>query len=245
MIDWFKADFSKEGPGIRKDAPKKTGLALLMQVVLREWWELFKLNLMIVVFSLPIVTIPATLAAATHISLRMIEDESIYLRRDFLAAFRQHLLRATLWGAGFAIALGIGGYATFVYAQLMLHSVVYVLPLVLALACMTYAWIVSVCVFVLMVRRPDLSGRDLLRLAALAALTRPLPALAALGFVLLLGLLHVIFYPASAFMPAVFLFSLAVLTVSFSTYRATDAVLTFGREARKGTAIFADAPRRM
>ncbi len=82
-MKWLRDRFEREGPGIPKDAPKKRGLALFLQIIGREAWDLFALNLMIVVLSLPIVTIPAVYAAATRICVSMVRDENIYLYRDF------------------------------------------------------------------------------------------------------------------------------------------------------------------
>ena len=55
-------DFAKNGPGIDKDAPPKTGLALFIDIYRREWWNIFKLNLLFLLFCIPVVTIVITLA---------------------------------------------------------------------------------------------------------------------------------------------------------------------------------------
>ncbi len=59
MMNWLTRWMMREGPGIPKGLPKPTGLRLFGHILLREAWELFKLNLLIVVFSLPLVTAPA------------------------------------------------------------------------------------------------------------------------------------------------------------------------------------------
>ena len=58
-MKWLWRFSAKEGPGIAKDAPAKTGLALLADVVARNWWELVQLNLLVLLCCLPLVTIPA------------------------------------------------------------------------------------------------------------------------------------------------------------------------------------------
>nr|WP_245224284.1 hypothetical protein [Rhizobium halophytocola] len=239
------ANFEREGPGIPKDAPKKTGLALFGQIVLREWWELFKLNIAIIVFSLPLVTMPAAFAASIRVCNLMVEDENVYLMREFRAAFLGSFLKATTWGFGLLIVLGLFGYACYVYGQLALHAPIYVLPFALALATSLFAWIVAVHLFVLMVRAPSLSPAALLHRAVVAGLSRPLPALGALAFTSSLWLLHVILYPASVFMPAAFNFSLAALAIVFSVHRSTDFALALrlGR-TRDGEKVSQKAPGR-
>ena len=78
--------------------------------------------------------------------------------------------------------------------------------------------------FVLLAMR-DQPIAVLLRRALLGALLRPLPTLAALAVVALLWLLHILFYPASIFMPAVLNFSFGMLAVSFGVHQATVRLL--------------------
>ena len=60
-MNWLREYLTREGPGIRKDAPKKQGLALLGDIVRREWWELLQFNLLYVLFALPVVALGAWL----------------------------------------------------------------------------------------------------------------------------------------------------------------------------------------
>jgi hypothetical protein len=243
-MKWLRERFEREGPGIPKNAPKKRGLALFAQIIVREAWELFALNLMIVVLSLPIVTIPAVQAAATRICVSMVRDENIYLYRDFRDALRETWLTATIWGSGLAIVLAISGYALFIYGQLAVASLVYAVPMALALATFVFVALIGAHFLVLLAVRPQ-SGHVLLRLAFLATLARPLPALLAFALVAALWLAHVVFYPVSVFMPAVFNFSLGTLAITFAVLKATDFVLSLpGPMPQQTTEEFADAHRR-
>ncbi|MGO8352290.1 hypothetical protein ACC790_37800, partial [Rhizobium johnstonii] len=46
------------GPGISKDAPKRTGLALFAEILVRDWWEMVKLNILFILAALFVVTLP-------------------------------------------------------------------------------------------------------------------------------------------------------------------------------------------
>lgn len=243
-MKWLWQRWNSEGPGIPKDAPKKRGLALFAQIVGREFWELFKLNLLIVLFSLPVVTIPATHAAATRICISMSRDENVYLFRDFLEALRALAWPATLWGFAFAGCLTLCGYAAFIYGQLALTSLVYAIPFALALAACLLLGMVAAHLFVLLARQ-SLPAWTLLRLAFMATLVRPLPVLGAFAFIAALWLAHIVFYPVSVFMPAVFNFSLGTLAVTFAVLKATDFVLQLPGQGPGGiTEDFADAHMR-
>ncbi|OLP46763.1 YesL family protein [Rhizobium oryziradicis] len=221
-MNWLRARFQREGPGIPKDAPKKRGLALFAQIVVREAWDLFKLNLMIVVFCLPIITIPAAHAAATRICISMVRDENTYLWRDFWQAFCRHFKAATAWGLVSATVLGLSGYAAFIYGQLAIVNFAFAAAATLCVMIWVFVLALTAHVFVLLVEKPDLAPYDLARRAALAMLGRPWPILAAFAFIASLWLLHIVFYPVSVFMPAAFNFSLATLSVTFSALKASD-----------------------
>ena len=220
VADWI----NREGPGIPKDAPKKTGLALFADICWREAWELFKLNALIFVCCIPIVTIPAVHAAATRIAVLMISDEVVFLGRDYWRAFRRYFIPATLWGLAFAAATGLTGYAAFIYGQLALHSLGFVAPFALAVSISVFLMIVAESLFVLMVRAP-LAPRAFLRAALIASLARPLPALAGLAFTAGLWLLHILLYPGSLLMPAMFNFSLGALALAFGVFGGCSSVL--------------------
>lgn len=223
-MQWLRDMWTKEGPGIPKNAPKKTGLALFAEILSREWWEMVKLNILFILASLLVVTIPAAIAATARVSVAFVEDRNTYLLRDFTEAFVKYFWRATAWGLAFSIAIGLGVYALTTYAMGARENLVLALPLTIALFATVFLLVMACHLTVLMVMR-DIPALKLLRLAAIASLMRPLPALAALLFVAALWLAHIAFYPVSVFMPATLNFSLGMFAVAFGVDRAAAMVL--------------------
>lgn len=212
---WLADHYFAEGPGISKDAPKRTGLALVAETMWREGIELMKLNLLFVLACLPVVTIPAAFAALMRVTLTMAEDRNVYLVEDFWQAFRRHFVRATVLGLGIAAALTIPGYAAFSYGGLAVTTPLFAVPLALAVGVAFLFAIAALYAFALLVIS-DFSLRNILRLSLLAALARPGKPLAALGFVAGLWLLHILFYPVTLVMPAIINFAFGTLAVAFS-----------------------------
>lgn len=223
-MQWLRNMWTKEGPGIPKNAPKKTGLALFVDTFAREWWEMVKLNILFILAALFVVTIPAAIAATARISVAFLEDRNTYLLRDFAEAFFRYFWRATAWGLAFIVAIGLGVYSLITYAAAAKDNLVLALPLTIALIATVFIVVVACHLVVLMVMR-DLSAPVLLRLAAIASVVRPLPALGALAFVTALWLAHIVFYPVSVFMPATLNFSLGMFAVTFGVHRAAVMVL--------------------
>ena len=52
----FRPSYLKEGPGVAKDAPEKTGAAWVGETLAREFWQLVKLNVLFLLCCLPVVT---------------------------------------------------------------------------------------------------------------------------------------------------------------------------------------------
>ncbi|MFB9952421.1 DUF624 domain-containing protein [Rhizobium puerariae] len=223
-MQWLRDMWTKEGPGISKDAPKKTGLALFAEIFAREWWEMVKLNILFVLAAMFVVTIPAALAATARICVAFAEDRNTYLLRDFTEALVRYFWRATAWGVALAAALGIGTYAAIAYAAAARDNLILAAPLAVSVVVTGFIAVLACHLLILMVMR-DLPMLRLLRLAAIASVLRPLPALAALGFVATLWLAHILFYPVSVFMPATLNFSLGMFAVAFGVHRAAAMVL--------------------
>ena len=211
---------TKDGPGIPKNAPPKTGLALIADVVARTWWELILLNLLVLLFALPLVTLPAALVAAARICVLMLDDRPVYLGRDFFETFRRRFWQATVLGFVASAGIGLSGYAAFAFLQAAKATILLALPLTISAATTVFLAIATIYALVLLAQREQSFGL-LLRRALLGALARPLPPLGALAFVALLWVLHVVFYPVSVFMPVLINFSFGMLAVVFGVHQAT------------------------
>ena len=221
-MNWLANYYFGEGPGIPKDAPKPEGLRLLAAVLGREWWALLKLNLLFIAFSLPIVTLPAATFATVSISVMMIEDRNVYLWRDFWTAFRSRFWPTTLLGLIFCG----GGWLTILaiqtYGGAAKDNLLAVAPLTIAVAVSVLLPLFASHLFVAIALSAGRSLADIAKASAIGLLARPLPGLAALLFVALLWLVHILFYPASIFLPVLINFSLGALVVSFAVLKGVQ-----------------------
>lgn len=106
---------NKEKPDIPKDAPKKTGIRLVASTVWREFFGLLKLNLLFLLASLPVVTIPAAIKAMSRITLRMVRDENYFLWHDFWVAFKDDFWKSFFGGLLFLVAFALFTLSIIVY----------------------------------------------------------------------------------------------------------------------------------
>ncbi|MCX7749678.1 MAG: DUF624 domain-containing protein [Clostridia bacterium] len=56
-------DYTKHGPGVAKDGPKKARIIVFFEIYFRKFWNLIKLNMLFLLFNLPSVFIAAFIAA--------------------------------------------------------------------------------------------------------------------------------------------------------------------------------------
>lgn len=223
-LQWLQNYWTKEGAGISKDAPKRKGLALFAEILGREWWEMVKLNILFLLASLLVVTIPAAIFAMASVSRSFVEDRNVYLLRDFVDGLKRYWLRATAWGLISGAGLGLGIHAVKTYGTATAENLVYAAPLMISL-CATLFLLVMACQFMVISVCAERSLSETVRLAALATLVKPLPLLGALLFVCALWLAHILFYPVSVFMPAAINFSLGMFAIVFGAHRAAMQVL--------------------
>ena len=221
-MNWLYNYYFGEGPGIAKDAPKPEGLRLLASVLGREWWELLKLNLLFIAVSLPLVTLPAAYYATVSISLAMVEDRNVYLWRDFWRAFRSRFLPATVLGVVFCCAGALAILAVRTYGGAAKGDLLFAAPMTVALVVSVLLPLFGIHLFVGLAQGGGRSLADIFKASAIGLLARPLPGLAALLFVALLWLVHVLFYPVSVFLPVLINFSLGALVTSFAVHRGVQ-----------------------
>ena len=94
----------------------------LWQMLKRDIAALVKLNLLFILCSLPLLSIPAALRAMTKVNLRLIEGRKCDIIRDFLNTFRDDFFGSLADGLIMAVlALGFG-YAAWFYQSMRIES---------------------------------------------------------------------------------------------------------------------------
>lgn len=106
-MKFFDFFYTREGRGIEKDAPPKTGMALFVDIAARDGWDVLKLTAMLVVCSIPLVTIPPALAAYHSALMRIVRDQPGDAIQDFRSGWRKNWKQA--YACGLPALLIIGG----------------------------------------------------------------------------------------------------------------------------------------
>lgn len=114
----------------------------------RDITNLLKLNLIFIVCSLPLVSIPAAVQAMTRVNLALQKEENVDVISDFLHAFRESFIDATISGLMFAVLFLVFGYVAWFYQNTaaggnlltILFRYASLLPLILLYCATCYLW---------------------------------------------------------------------------------------------------------
>lgn len=209
-MPFFSPNFEKPGPGIDKDAPPKKGLALFFEILIREFWQLIKLNLIFLLACIPIVTIGAALAGLSKSTTKMVRDVPNDVWYDFKTGFKENWKPATLCGL-VGLLLLVGGFCGFfLYAEHLILQTVSLIALLL---------LASVWVYVYpMLTSTTLTLSELVRNALLLSIALfyfSLPA--AILCLLWLGA-QLVFFPLSVPVTLFFGFSIPSFIASFAAW---------------------------
>lgn len=201
----------EEGP-----RPLKKGVLRLFQIIWIEFWNLVLLNMLYVVFCLPVVTIPAATAAFTAELCDMVRDRPRMLVHRFWSVFKREWRGATLLGVvGLSALVLLAGLLTaelFFLPPLLTYLLLPATVLLLLWFCM--AWIYTYPLLVL----TELPLRYVLRNAvslSLVCAKHAAAAVAVCGFILYYVLLY---FPVSVPFLLFGLLSLLGLLCTFAAW---------------------------
>lgn len=83
-------DFTKEGPGVRKDAPKKKAFFVFFETFFRNFWRFFSINLIYFATLLPIITCGLACAGITNVTRNIARDKHSFGLSDFFETIKKN-----------------------------------------------------------------------------------------------------------------------------------------------------------
>ena len=206
-MSWLKDRYRREGAG--RPAPA-SGWSRVGAMGLTHFWKLIQANLLFVLFSLPVVTLPAALTALNRVCVLIYKDGNVFLWYEFWREWKRSLLRSLLpglffglllYGGYFFLSLGNGNFGSF------LGILFWCLGLLMVAAAVIWGSYFFVLISVL-----ELNNRDALKNALILWLARPGSALLCLGIALLLFLADL------ALLPMITPFLIALIGVVLAQY---------------------------
>ncbi len=83
-------DYSKEGPGVSKNGPKKRPFVVFFEIYGRKFWSLLQAGLWYLLMNLPLVTRGWAEVGLTYITRAYSREKHAFVREDFLETIRKN-----------------------------------------------------------------------------------------------------------------------------------------------------------
>lgn len=110
-------DFTKEGPGIKKDGPKKKAFFVFFETYFRNFWRFITINLVYTLLSLPIITGGITSTGITHVTRNIARDKHSFGLSDFFETIKKNFKQALAVGIINTVITAIIAFAIYIYYQ--------------------------------------------------------------------------------------------------------------------------------
>lgn len=91
-------DYQSSGKGVAKGGPQKKPFFKFFEIFGRKFWKLIEINLLFVLFCIPVVTFGPAMAAMTHVMRKFILEQPCFLFEEFWTAFKKNFKQSFVIG---------------------------------------------------------------------------------------------------------------------------------------------------
>lgn len=91
-------DYQSSGSGVSKIAPQKKPFFRYWEIFGRKFWKIIELNLLYILFCIPVVTFGPATAALTHVMRKFILEQPCFVFDEFFTAFKKNFKQSVAIG---------------------------------------------------------------------------------------------------------------------------------------------------
>lgn len=215
-------DYTKAGPGVAKNAPKKKPFFEFFELYFRKFWKLLELNLLTVLFCIPVVTIGPAIAGMTRVLRNYRLEKNAFIFHDFWKGFSGNLKQSIPIGL-LDILFAVSAYAALqVYPAMYKNSgsIIYIILCVISISFALTLLMMNFYIFPMIVAT-DLSLANIIKnsffLTCVGLKKNIITLLIAVFIVLLLGVM-IILHPLSAIIIPIWPISFLGFLIMFNSY---------------------------
>ncbi|MFT3952601.1 MAG: DUF624 domain-containing protein [Oscillospiraceae bacterium] len=132
----FFGGYGNAGPGVAKNTAQKRSFFKFLEVYFRRFWKLIPLNLLFLVFCIPVVTIGPATAGITKVCRNFTQERNAFIWGDFIDSFKKNFKQSFLMGLIDIVVAGISVAGISVYGQLAAQQKIFLIPMAIYLGCM-------------------------------------------------------------------------------------------------------------
>ena len=212
-------DYEKAGVGISKNQPKKKRPVVFFEILGRKFWKMIQLNLIYLLFCVPIVTIGPATSALVFILREFTMEHPVFLFSDFFEAFKKNFKQSIVMELIDVVFIALMWVAIPTYKSMAESgSPVWYVPLVLCVS-ITVMFVLMHFYIHLMIVTVDLKLTAILKNAFFLSFLGAKTNLLTLLWVVLLGLFHFLFFPYTILLMPFISFSFLSYVVCFNSFQ--------------------------
>ncbi len=156
-------DYESAGAGIPKNAPKKKRIFIFFQILFNKIWQIFFLNLLYLIFCIPIVTIGPATTAMMKILRNFSIEKPTFIFSDFLDAFKKNFKQSFIIGILDLFIFGSVGLGFYIYPLIAKQSGdIWYIPFAITLSIGITFLIMNFYIY-LMILSTDLSIKNIIK----------------------------------------------------------------------------------
>lgn len=246
-------NYNKSGVGIAKNSEKKTGAKLFFDILWRKIWNIFQLNMIFWLFTLPLMTVPMALsikntliseiivvllivafvvligpamAGMSRVMRMFIIEKHCFVFSDFMKGFRTNFKKACIIGILDCVAVlsAIGSIKIYPALSVEYGSKLMYIPMVIALSIALVFLMMNFYIYLMLVAT-NLSMKNLLKNSfALAFVAIKSNFITLLFIVLLVGIMALLFLFLTPVFIFVFPFFPAALICFITTFNCYPVI---------------------
>lgn len=91
-------DYQSSGKGVSKAAPQKKPFFRYWEIFGRKFWKIIELNMLYVLFCIPVITFGPATAALTHVMRKFILEQPCFVFDEFFTAFKKNFKQSVFIG---------------------------------------------------------------------------------------------------------------------------------------------------
>ncbi len=213
-------DYSKPGKGVDKNGPQKKRFFLFFELFFRKFWKMITLNLLYVLFCIPIVTIGPATAAMARIMKEFACERPVFLWSDFWEHFKKNFKQGFLMELLDIVVIFFAYIAYHFYQYRVGEDPMYYIPMALTMGVIYLAIVMNYYIF-LMIATVDMSLPKIIKNSLLLALGMRTNILT---FIITTALIMAayFFWPIGILLTLVILCSLCWFIIAFNSYQYID-----------------------
>jgi len=126
-------NYAKEGPGVYKSAVQKRRFFVFFDIYFRKFWKILSVNLVFILFSLPVVTIGPSMAGMTYVMRNFAKEEHAFVFSDFWDTFKRDFKQALPAGLIWICVMALSIFAVYFYLTNLYQGLIFYVLLGIAI----------------------------------------------------------------------------------------------------------------